>query len=189
MWSPSCAAAAELKDDIPLLVEYFLTKFRYTQTSPLPGSPRRRCKRWSPPTGRAAMRQLEHTVERAVIMARGGVITSQHLSLDDSEADFIDINRSFSGASRSPRWWPRSSARCWARRSIEPSENRHAAAKLLGIEMAALEQARRARHRRAARTENRMDNERGIEETWSDWDGSNRNVAVGTILASALVAA
>ena len=33
-----------------------------------------------------------------------------------------------------------------------------------------------------------MDNERGIEETWSDWDGSNRNVAVGTILASALVA-
>ena len=31
------------------------------------------------------VRQLEHTVERAVIMARGGVITSQHLSLDDSE--------------------------------------------------------------------------------------------------------
>jgi hypothetical protein len=33
-----------------------------------------------------------------------------------------------------------------------------------------------------------MDNSRGVEETWSDWDGGNRNVAVGTILASALVA-
>ena len=33
-----------------------------------------------------------------------------------------------------------------------------------------------------------MENDRGTEETWSDWDGSNRNVAAGTILASALVA-
>ncbi len=34
-----------------------------------------------------------------------------------------------------------------------------------------------------------MDNSRGVEDTWSDWDGGgNRNLAVGTILASALVA-
>jgi hypothetical protein len=33
-----------------------------------------------------------------------------------------------------------------------------------------------------------MNNDPGVEETWSDWDGNNRNVAVGTILASALVA-
>ena len=33
-----------------------------------------------------------------------------------------------------------------------------------------------------------MANDRGTEETWSDWDGGNRNMAIGTILASALVA-
>ena len=33
-----------------------------------------------------------------------------------------------------------------------------------------------------------MENDRGTEETWSDWDGDNRNVAIGSILASALVA-
>lgn len=33
-----------------------------------------------------------------------------------------------------------------------------------------------------------MENDRGTEETWSDWDGGNRNLAAGTILASAVVA-
>ncbi len=32
-----------------------------------------------------------------------------------------------------------------------------------------------------------MDNDRGVEESWSDWDSGNRNFAVGTILASALI--
>ncbi len=33
-----------------------------------------------------------------------------------------------------------------------------------------------------------MENASGTEETWSDWDGDNRNMAIGSILASALVA-
>ena len=33
-----------------------------------------------------------------------------------------------------------------------------------------------------------MENDRGTEETWSDWDGGNRNVATGAILASAVAA-
>jgi hypothetical protein len=33
-----------------------------------------------------------------------------------------------------------------------------------------------------------MENDRGIEETWSDWDGGNRNMAVGALLGSVLVA-
>jgi hypothetical protein len=33
-----------------------------------------------------------------------------------------------------------------------------------------------------------MATDRGTEETWTDWDGGNRNLATGTILASALAA-
>ena len=33
-----------------------------------------------------------------------------------------------------------------------------------------------------------MDNDRATEETWSDWDGGNRNLATGAILASAVAA-
>ena len=33
-----------------------------------------------------------------------------------------------------------------------------------------------------------MENASGTEETWSDWDGDNRNMAIGSIVTSALVA-
>jgi hypothetical protein len=33
-----------------------------------------------------------------------------------------------------------------------------------------------------------MEGDRGTEETWSDWDGGNRNLATGAILASAVAA-
>ena len=33
-----------------------------------------------------------------------------------------------------------------------------------------------------------MATDSGMEETWSDWDGGNRNIAAGTILASAVAA-
>ncbi len=33
-----------------------------------------------------------------------------------------------------------------------------------------------------------MESSSSTEETWSDWDGDNRNVAIGSIVCSALVA-
>ena len=39
------------------------------------------------------VRQLEHTIERAVIVARGGIITSQHLNLEAAaEVAIVDLN-------------------------------------------------------------------------------------------------
>jgi two-component system response regulator AtoC len=69
----------ERRDDIPLLIEYFLHKHRYTQGS----EPAR--------IGPAALqalldydwpgnvRELENVVERAVILAQGSVITEHHI--------------------------------------------------------------------------------------------------------------
>ncbi len=71
----------ERKEDISLLVEYFLDKNRYT-----PGSPPARISKeaidilvnydWP-----GNIRELKHTMERATIYSRGGVITGQNLML------------------------------------------------------------------------------------------------------------
>jgi len=130
----------ERKDDIPLLVEHFLTKFRYTQTS----SPARISEEamqtlvgydWP-----GNVRQLEHTVERAVIMARGGVITSPHLSLDDTEElSFIDVNQKLLRGESLPDVLADVERKMVSRALDRTSGNRHAAAKMLGIDIASLE--------------------------------------------------
>jgi two-component system response regulator AtoC len=86
------------------------------------------------------VRQLEHTVERAVIMARGGVITSQHLSLDESEElSFIDINQKLQRGESLSEVVAEVERKMLGKALDRTNENRHAAAKLLGIEIAALE--------------------------------------------------
>ncbi len=73
----------ERKEDIPLLVEYFLDKHRYTQGSP-PGRISREAMDvlinydWP-----GNVRELKHTIERAVIYSRGGIITTQNLMLNN----------------------------------------------------------------------------------------------------------
>ncbi|MEI6043713.1 MAG: sigma-54 dependent transcriptional regulator [Chloroflexota bacterium] len=76
----------ERKEDIPLLVEYFLDKHRYSQSSP----PARISKeamevlmRYNWPGN---VRELKHAIERAVIYSRGGVITTQNLMLSPRSA-------------------------------------------------------------------------------------------------------
>ena len=90
--------------------------------SPPAASPRRRCRRSSNYDWPGNVRQLEHTIERAVIMARGGVITSQHLALDDDRG--AELRRPQPEAPAGPescrRFWPRSSGRCSRGRSTAP---------------------------------------------------------------------
>jgi two-component system response regulator AtoC len=130
----------ERKEDIPLLVEHFLTKFRYQ-----PGSPPARISEeamqalveydWP-----GNVRQLEHTVERAVIVARGGVITSQHLDLEAaSELAIVDINQKLQ-ANRSLPEVVGEVERLMLSRALERTAgNRYHAAKMLGIDIALVE--------------------------------------------------
>lgn len=82
----------ERKEDIPLLVEHFLHKYRYT-----PGSPAARIsdeallalEKYEWPGN---VRELENCIERAVILSQGGVITSQYLQFSPLTAKrAIDI--------------------------------------------------------------------------------------------------
>jgi two-component system, NtrC family, response regulator AtoC len=128
------------REDIPLLVEHFLTKHRYQ-----PGSPPARI---SPDALETLLdydwpgnvRQLEHTIERAIIVARGGVITPQHLNLSAaSELAIVDVNQKLQTGQSLPEVLAEVE-RLMLERSLErTSGNRHAAAKLLGIDIALFE--------------------------------------------------
>ena len=82
----------ERKEDIPILAEHFLHKHRFT-----PGSPPAKVSEealaallrhdWP-----GNVRELENAVERAVVLAQGGVITTAHLVLSPvAERKFVDI--------------------------------------------------------------------------------------------------
>jgi DNA-binding NtrC family response regulator len=97
------------------------------------------------------VRQLEHTVERAVIMARGGIITSQHLALDEAdELSFVDINQKLQHGESLPEVLAEVERKMLSRALDRTSGNRHAAARLLGIDIATLERGL-AEHRLGTR--------------------------------------
>ncbi len=131
----------ERKDDIPLLVEHFLTKFRYTHSSPPARISEEAMDVLITHDWPGNVRQLEHTVERAVIMARGGIITSQHLSLDDAEElSFIDINQKLQRGESLPEVLAETERKMLQKALDRTNGNRHAAARMLGIDVATLEQ-------------------------------------------------
>ncbi len=69
----------ERRDDIPALVAHFLDKHRFSPTTP-PGRISEEAmlilERYDWPGN---VRELENMIERAVVMSRGGVITTQHI--------------------------------------------------------------------------------------------------------------
>jgi two-component system, NtrC family, response regulator AtoC len=137
----------ERKDDIPPLVEHFLDKFRYTEKSPPSRIAEEAMQALLGYDWPGNVRQLEHTIERAVIMARGGIITSQHLSLDDTEElSFIDVNQKLQHGESLAEVLAEVERKMVARALDRNSGNRHAAARLLGIELATLER-KLAEHR------------------------------------------
>ena len=130
----------ERKDDIPLLTEHFLVKFRYTPTSPPARISEEAMQTLVNYDWPGNVRQLEHTIERAVIMARGGIITSQHLALDDTEElSFIDINQRLQQGQSMPEVLAEVERKMLTRALDRTNNNRHAAARLLGIDIATLE--------------------------------------------------
>ncbi|MBX6341436.1 MAG: sigma-54-dependent Fis family transcriptional regulator [Thermomicrobiaceae bacterium] len=82
----------ERKDDIPLLVEHFLNKHRYTAGSgPAKISPAamQMLMEYDWPGN---VRQLENIIERAVVLSQGTVITEEHISFSSADQrHFIDI--------------------------------------------------------------------------------------------------
>jgi two-component system response regulator AtoC len=71
----------ERKDDIPLLVQHFLEKHRLTPSSPPTRITEEALARLMEHDWPGNVRELENAIERAVVLAQGGVITSEHLLL------------------------------------------------------------------------------------------------------------
>ncbi len=84
----------ERKDDIPLLVEHFLDKHRYSPTARparISEEARQALVRHDWPGN---VRELENTVQRAVVMSQGGVITTEHVLISASpDRQVMDIGR------------------------------------------------------------------------------------------------
>ena len=72
----------ERLEDIPLLVEHFLDKYRYTPGSPPTRISEEAMERLLAYDWPGNVRQLENEIERAVVLSQGKVITSQLLSLE-----------------------------------------------------------------------------------------------------------
>jgi two-component system response regulator AtoC len=71
----------EREGDVPLLVEHFLDKYRFTPQSPPAKISEDAMAILEKHDWPGNVRELENTIERSVIMARGGVITRDHLTL------------------------------------------------------------------------------------------------------------
>jgi two-component system response regulator AtoC len=72
--------------DIPLLVEYFLDKNRFSPASPPTRISEEAMQLLENYNWPGNVRQLENTIEKAVIYARGGIVTSEHLLLPDKNS-------------------------------------------------------------------------------------------------------
>ncbi len=69
-------------EDIPLLVEHFLDKYRYAPASPPTRISEEAMERLLAYDWPGNVRQLENEIQRAVVLSQGKVITSQLLSLE-----------------------------------------------------------------------------------------------------------
>jgi two-component system, NtrC family, response regulator AtoC len=132
----------ERKDDIPILVDHFLHKHRFSGSRPSR-------------IAEAAMellmthewpgnvRQLENTIERAVVLAQGGLIGPEHLLLDDDTVvreQILDsaLARMIGGGEDLPAIMAGLRRRLMALALERANGDRAAAARLLGIEVAEL---------------------------------------------------
>jgi two-component system response regulator AtoC len=67
------------KDDIPELVDYFLSKHRYRPDGPPASISQEAVRLLMEHDWPGNVRELENTIERGVILAQGGVVTTHHL--------------------------------------------------------------------------------------------------------------
>jgi two-component system, NtrC family, response regulator AtoC len=130
----------ERKDDIPLLVEHFLQKHRFSDASAPARMSEEALQRLLQYDWPGNVRELEHTVERAVVLARGGVITADHLAMEaDREVAIVDLNQQLTDGKSLGDLFTMVEARYIQRALLRSDGNRHAAAKILGIDIATLE--------------------------------------------------
>ena len=128
------------KEDIPLLVEHFLGKFRYQPGSPPAKISEEAMQALLEYDWPGNVRQLEHVIERAVIVARGGTIIPDHLNLEAAaELAIVDLNQKMQANQSLPEVLAEVERQMLKIALERTAGNRYGAAKILGIDIASLE--------------------------------------------------
>jgi two-component system, NtrC family, response regulator AtoC len=128
------------KSDIPDLVAHFLQKHRYRNDAPPARIAEEAMSILMEYDWPGNVRQLEGTIQRAVVMARGEVITGQHLSLEGGpEPSFIDVNQKLQLGESLPQVLAELERKMLSRALERTQGNHHAAAQLLGIDVGMLD--------------------------------------------------
>ncbi len=85
----------ERKEDIPLLVEHFLDKHRYSDSDKPARISSEALQMIEQYVWPGNVRELENTIERAVVMAQGGVLTSHHIIFSgrSERSKIVDVAR------------------------------------------------------------------------------------------------
>jgi len=82
----------ERKEDVPLLVEHFLDKHRYSSSSVPARISTSAMQRLMEHDWPGNVRELENIIERAVVLSQGSVITDEHISFSSADdGHIIDI--------------------------------------------------------------------------------------------------
>jgi len=130
----------ERQEDVPLLVEHFLNKHRYTAGSP----PARISEgamdlllehQWP-----GNVRELEHAVQRAVVLSQGAVITRDHLQVDPTgEFGVINLDQKLQQGQNLAQIMAGIEAYLVSRALQRNKGSRHQAAESLGLDLPTLE--------------------------------------------------
>jgi two-component system response regulator AtoC len=126
--------------DIPLLVEHFLHKHRYGRGAGPARISQEAMDRLLAHDWPGNVRELENTVERAVIMARGGIIAEEHITFPGQEARRpIDVTQALADGTTLEAFLKDMESRYLREALRQAGDNRAVAADLLGVDLPELQ--------------------------------------------------
>jgi two-component system response regulator AtoC len=129
----------ERPGDLPLLVEHFLHKHRYGRGSSPARISQEAMNRLMGHDWPGNVRELENTVERAVIMARGGIIAEEHITFPGQEARrAVDVAQAIADGATLDEFLKDVESRFLREALRQSGGNQSVAANLIGIEPAEL---------------------------------------------------
>jgi len=126
----------ERHTDIPLLVEHFLHKHRYGRGSAPARISQEAMSRLLAHDWPGNVRELENTIERAVIMARGGVIAADHVTFPGQETRRpVDVTQAIADGTTLDVFLKDMESRYLREALRQAGGNETVAAGLIGIEL------------------------------------------------------
>jgi len=130
----------ERNDDIPLLAEHFLNKYRYTPSSPPARISEDAMAALLEHQWPGNVRELEHAIQRSVVMSQGSVITREHLQVDPArEVGVINLDQKLQQGQDLGQIMVGIESYLVGHALERSRGNRHQAAKLLGVDLATFE--------------------------------------------------